>query len=297
MSLLSLVLSVRPLEKVSLPSALGRAAHAALLKRIAARDAALADSLHVEGGTRPFTVSSLRGKRANGFVLPEVNYTLRFTALSAEVANVLLDCFAVGDELELDAGRFEVARVTCDANEHPWAARTSYEELAMGWLLARETPAPRLVLSFASPTAFRSGTRSLTRESNGTMGDRVPQGMVQIFPLPELVFGSLLDKWNAFAPTALPDETRRFAAECLAVSRIHLSSHAAPFKSEGVVKFGAVGTVTYAALNKDRYWLSLLNLLADFAQFAGVGASAALGMGQCKRLKDEGGKGKAGVMG
>ena len=88
MSLLSLVLSVRPLEKVSLPSALGRAAHAALLKRIAARDAALADSLHVEGGTRPFTVSSLLGKRANGFVLPEVNYTLRFTALSAEVAKV-----------------------------------------------------------------------------------------------------------------------------------------------------------------------------------------------------------------
>jgi CRISPR-associated endoribonuclease Cas6 len=268
MSLLSLVLTVRPLEKVSLPSALGRAAHAALLARIAARDAGLAERLHAEGGTRPFTVSPLRGKRANGAVLPDARYVLRYTALTDEVADALGDLFAVGDALELDAGRFVVEGVTDDAAAHPWAARTSYEQLAMGWLLARETPATRLVLSFASPTAFRSG------------------GKAQIFPLPEWVFGSLLDKWNAFAPTALPDETRRFAAECLAASRVQLSSRAAPFKSEGVVKFGAVGTVTYAALNKDRYWLSLINLLADFAQFAGVGTSTALGMGQCRRIAD-----------
>src|SRR5581483_2988581 len=164
MSLLSLVLTVRPLEKVSLPSALGRAAHAALLGRIAARDAALAEQLHAEGGTRPFTVSSLRGKRANGAVLPEATYTLRYTALSAQVANALTDLFAVGDEVDLDSAQFSIERVMWDAAEHPWAARTRYEELAMRWLLAREKPASRIVLSFASPTAFRS------------------QGKAQIFP-------------------------------------------------------------------------------------------------------------------
>lgn len=269
MSLLSLVLSVRPLEKVSLPSALGRAAHAALLRAIGERDAALAERLHEGNSARPFTVSSLRGKRENGAVLPEVNYTLRYTALTTEMTNALGDLFAADHELELDAARWRVERVTAAASEHPWAAQADYETLAAPWLLARATPARRIELSFASPTAFRS------------------QGKMQIFPLPELVFGSLLDKWNAFAPTALPDETRRFAAECLAVSRIHLSSHAAPFKSDGVVKFGAVGTVTYAALNQDRYWLSLINLLADFAQFAGVGTSTALGMGQCRRLREK----------
>jgi CRISPR-associated endoribonuclease Cas6 len=271
MSLLSLVLTVRPKEKIALPSALGRGAHAALLSRIAARDAALAEELHAGEGTRPFTVSSLRGKRANGFVLPEAHYTLRYTALSARVADVMSGLFAAGDEIELDAGRFVIEQVTDDVNVHVWAARTNYEQLAMGWLLARATPATRIELSFAAPTAFRS------------------QSKAQLFPLPELVFGSLLEKWNAFAPMALPDETRRFAAECLAASRIQLSSRAAPFKSEGVVKFGAVGNVTYAALNKDRYWLSLINLLADYAQFAGVGTSTALGMGQCRRLRERGG--------
>ena len=268
MSLLSLVLTLRPIERVGLPGALGRAAHAVFLRGVAERDAGLAERLHAEGGLRPFTVSSLRGRRENGAALPEAAYTLRYTALTAEVANVLGEMFAAGQVLELDAGRFVIERVMREEGEHVWAMRSNYEDLAMRWLLARETPAPRIVLSFASPTAFRS------------------EGKAQIFPLPELVFGSLLDRWNAFAPTALPDETRRFAGECLAASRVHLSSHAAPFKSEGVVKFGAVGTVTYAALNKDRYWLSLMNLLADFAQFAGVGTSTALGMGQCRRWSE-----------
>lgn len=266
MSLLSLVLTVRPRERVSLPSALGRAVHAALLRALAERDAALAEALHVEGATRPFTCSSLRGKRENGVVLPEVNYTLRYTALTGELTNALTDLFAVGQTMELDDAPFVIERVTSSMTEHVWAARTNYEELAMGWLLARDTPSTRIELSFASPTAFRS------------------EGKAQIFPLPELVFGSLLDRWNAFAPMALPAETRRFAAECLAASRIHLSSHAAPFKSDGLVKFGAVGVATYAILNHDRYWLSLINLLADYARFAGVGTSTALGMGQCRRL-------------
>ncbi|MCC7163657.1 MAG: CRISPR-associated endoribonuclease Cas6 [Anaerolineae bacterium] len=266
MSLLSLVLTVRPQARVLMPTALGRAAHAALLRAIAAREPAAAEALHVEGGARPFTCSSLRGKRANGAVLPEVNYVLRYTALTEELAARMRGLFAAGETMELDGAPFVIQRLTCDAGEHPWAMETTYERLGGRWLLARVTPAERIVLSFASPTAFRS------------------QGKAQIFPLPELVFGSLLDKWNAFAPTALPDETRRFAAECLAVSRIQLSSRAAPFKSEGVVKFGAVGTVTYAVLNRDRYWMSLINLLADFAQLGGVGASTALGMGQCRRL-------------
>lgn len=269
MSLLSLVLTLCPKEQVALPSALGRAAHAALLRAIEERDAPLAESLHAQGGTRPFTCSPLRGKRANGAVLRDVKYTLRYTTLAENVSAVVSDLFVVGGELELDGARFVIERVTRDAREHPWAAQTDYETLAAPWLLARAVPARRIELSFGSPTAFRS------------------QDKAQIFPQPEWVFGSLLEKWNAFAPMALPEETRRFALECLAVSRIHLSSRAAPFKSDGAVKFGAVGTVTYAALNQDRYWLSLMNLLADFALFAGVGTSTALGMGQCKRLMDE----------
>ena len=96
------------------------------------------------------------------------------------------------------------------------------------------------------------------------------------------MFGSLLERWNAFAPVALPEETRRYAAECLAVSRYDLETRSLPFK-EGAVKIGMVGQVMFAATHYDRYWLSLINLLADFALFAGVGAGVTMGMGQCRR--------------
>jgi CRISPR-associated endoribonuclease Cas6 len=47
-----------------------------------------------------------------------------------------------------------------------------------------------------------------------------------------------------------------------------------------------VGKVTYSALNHDRYWLSLIHLLADFALFAGIGVSTALGMGQARKVEE-----------
>jgi len=257
---------------------LGRAAHAALLRAISQADPGLAQQLHDESGPRPFTCSSLIGSRKKGAVIPDVTYTLRYTALTAELAEVLAGLFdaetsadrQVPTAIELDGVMFDIEAVTADPAVQPWAARTNYEELSAPWLLGRQKPAPRIELHLASPTAFKS------------------QGRVQPFPLPDLIFGSLLDRWNAYAPVALPEETRRFAAECMAVSRFRLSTHAAPFKSEGALKFGAVGTVTYVALQRDRYWLSVINLLADFAQFAGMGISTALGMGQAR--KTSGGK-------
>lgn len=267
MSLLSLVLTLRPRQAAELPSALGRAAHAALLAAIGRVNPALAQRLHEEAGPRPFTCSSLLGARQEGAVIPDLSYTLRYTALTAELADLLPGLFPAGEaEVELERVAFTVEAAASAAEEHPWAGRTTYEALAARWLVRAELPEAHIHLHLASPTAFKVG------------------GKAQPFPLPELVFGSLLEKWNAYAPLAFPEETRRFAAECLGVSRFELGTHAAPFKGEGVVKFGAVGTVTYAALNRDRYWLSVVHLLADFAQFAGVGTGTTMGMGQCRRV-------------
>ena len=266
LSLVSLVLTVRPHIKTRMPSALGRAAHAALLRALDPVRPELATAWHDNAGLRPFTCSSLLGSRQNGSVVPDVAYTVRYTSLASGLSDVLPSLFPPGSDIELDSVRFRIESATTDPNIHPWAAHISFEDISARWLLGRQAPDPRLTLQLASPTACKSG------------------GKAQVLPLADLVFGSLLDKWNAHAPIALPLETRRFGAEYLAVSRCELRTAAAPFKSAGAVKFGAVGTVTYATLNRDRYWMSVINLLADFAQFAGVGVSTALGMGQAKRV-------------
>jgi CRISPR-associated endoribonuclease Cas6 len=170
--------------------------------------------------------------------------------------------------LELDRQPFRVEATCLDAAAQPWAGASAYSELAAAQLVG-PAPAPRQIgLSFTSPTAFRSQERHMP------------------LPLPELVFGSLLERWNAFSPLAFPAEVKRYAAECLAISRFDLTSRPVPAK-EGGLRVGAVGQITYVTLNYDRYWMSVLHALAAFALYSGVGVATATGLGQCRQVSGE----------
>ena len=121
----------------------------------------------------------------------------------------------------------------------------------------------RWALEFASPVTFRQ------------------RGLNQPLPLPELVFGSLLDKWNALAPLPLPDEIRGFVAEHVAISGLDLRSVMVPIKG-GALQIGAVGRCAYTIARGDHAWAGALDLLARFAFYSGVGAGAARGFGQAR---------------
>jgi len=269
--LLSLVLALRPTARSDRPAAAwwGRASHALLLDTVELTDAALARALHEGSGPRPFTASSLLGHLPGGRLDPAEIYTLRFTALRGDVARCLLAAsqpggpWAPGAVLTLDGLALSVVGALTAAAEHPWAGSESYAGLAAARLVGGDPAARQVSLLFTSPTSFRSQER------------HVP------LPLPELVFGSLLERWNAFAPLALPAEVKRYAAECLAISRYDLATRPVPGK-EGGLRVGAVGQITYATLNYDRYWMSILHALAAFALYAGVGVGTTSGLGQCR---------------
>lgn len=271
--LLSLVLTLRPTPQAirsqrPLPRWWGRATHAFFLRVIGAADPDLANRLHDEEGVRPFTTSNLLGSFPHGRLDPDHRYTLRFTALTAEVAAILLRAtregmLRPGEIIPLEAMSFEVVAVATDESEHPWAATTSFAELGAQHLLPHHRPPRRLTLHLASPTAFHSSERT------------------QPLPLPDLVFGNLLERWNRYAPVALPEAARQYAAECLVISRFNLRSQAVPFK-EGGMRIGTVGDITYTTLNYDRYWMGVMSALAALAQFSGVGVAVSVGMGQCR---------------
>ena len=262
--LLSLVLALRPENaEGSVSGWQGRAAHALFLKAVSAVDPALAERLHEGSEARPFTTSSLLGSPRKG------DCALRFTGLTAEVSAALLQTclpgglLEVGAPVQLDQANFQVASAHTYSEEHPAAGQASYAALAAAGLSAE--PPRKLTLRFFSPTGFRSAGRH------------------QPLPLPELVFGSLLERWNAFSPVAFPAEARRYAAECVSISRFDLSSRALPGK-EGGLRIGCVGQAEYTALTYDRYWQGVLAALAAFARFAGVGANTTTGSGQCRAL-------------
>ncbi|MFZ5911593.1 MAG: CRISPR system precrRNA processing endoribonuclease RAMP protein Cas6 [Chloroflexota bacterium] len=273
MDLLSLVLSLRPLEippaRAEFPRWWGRASQAALLEVVRQANPPLAEALHAENGLRPYTASTLMGRfdRATGAPLPGQAYTLRWTALTGELAALLLDfaASAPASGLDLDRVPFRVETACFDGGQ-AWAGSDSYAALGGRFLPGVEV-ARRVSFQFASPVVFKSG------------------GLSQPLPAPSLVFNSLLEKWNAFAPVAFLPELRRYAEECLAVSRFDLESRPAPLK-DGGLRIGAVGGVTFTAAHFDRFWLGQIHTLAAFALFSGLGSGATQGLGQCRAATD-----------
>jgi CRISPR-associated endoribonuclease Cas6 len=270
--LISLLLTLRPIatQPAAAPPWWGRAAQALLLEVIRRADPGLAATLHEGSGPRPYTASSLLGRFPDGAVDPAGSYALRLTALQPDVARSLLAAAAGGPlapaaAVELDYRPFRVEAATGETGSQPWAGTTTYAELAAGALVGTDPPPRQITLLFTSPTAFRSQERHMP------------------LPLPDLTFGSLLERWNAFGSVAFPAEVRRYAAECLAISRFELTSRPVPAK-EGGLRVGAVGQITYTTLNYDRYWMGVLHALAGFALYSGVGVSTASGLGQCRQV-------------
>ncbi|HEY73855.1 MAG: CRISPR-associated protein Cas6 [Chloroflexi bacterium] len=266
--LTSLVLTLTTARVLTFPPHLGRASHAAFLHIISHTDPDLAEQLHAPNQQRPFTCSNVWGLRRRGHSLvmePDRPAFLRYTGLNAKVSHRLRQLAQDPPaHVEIEGDKLLVQQATLDPATHPWAGQTGYEELASVHLLPGKSPPRRVELEFAAPTAFRSGGKTLP------------------LPLPDLVYGGLVEKWNEFAHIAVSGEARRFAEESMAINRYKLSTRAITAKGKSV-QIGFVGHCRYIALNQDRYWLSVIQLLSDYAFYAGVGYQTTRGMGQVRR--------------
>jgi len=267
--LISAVLTFTTLRRGVLPAALGRAIYTEVMRQIDRQDPAMARQLHAWNGPVPLTCSTLNGPRRRGADLqlgPGESYEIHLTGI-VEPVSQLLHAFLL-EEPEttwtIHNHPFELQSVTCDSSGHPWAGVAGYQQLAADHLLATGNPGKRVTLRFDSPTSFKSS------------GMQVP------VPMPDLVFGSLVDRWNQFSPIPLSDEMRDFSRTCIAVSRYQLRTIPVPQKNRSF-RIGAVGEVTYTALAGDRYWHGAMQMLADFAKFSGVGVQTTNGMGQVRR--------------
>lgn len=204
-----------------------------------------APGLHDHSGPKPFTVASA-GRDAGYVRLTFLDESL-YAALSPTL-------YALpGKTLALGGHPYRVKAVLQEG--HPWAGMSTWQRLFQGEASA---DAP---LRFVSPTFFR-------RQGNN-------------YPLPEpkLVFGSLIERWNAHAPLRVPAEIALALSERVTFRYLQLSSRSATAHDRTV---GCVGRATYhlpQASSDEAAWLSALT---RFAFYSGVGAKTTLGFGQAK---------------
>ncbi|MFN8443277.1 MAG: CRISPR-associated endoribonuclease Cas6 [Caldilineaceae bacterium] len=272
--LTSLVLTLATDKTVRLPAHLGRANYSETLERLGQYDASLASELHDLEGAKPLTCSSLFGdieyRDREALYRTGELYWLRVTGLTQRVSEAILAAFwqQKPSFWKLAGHPFQVVNAFCHPQRHPWSGSTTYEALAERHLLGQPTTKQmnEVTLEFASPTAFKS--KEL----------QVP------LPLPNLVFGSLVDRWNRFSTVELSEQVRSFGELAVEVNVFDLRSVPVEQKNKSV-RVGAMGSVRYRACYEDRYWLGLYQLLADFALYSGVGVQTATGMGQVRRIE------------
>jgi len=269
--LISIVLELESKRDGVLPGELGRAGYAALLARLSELDAPLAAQIHAGNGPKPLTCSGLLGshrEQGNHSLRNGQRVAMRVTGLTPMIVQALREALLEQppNGWELHEHPFRVVAAHCDGQSHPWSGQAEYEALVARAMTDVGRLARQVTLEFASPTSFK-----------------LAEGMHMPLPLPGLVFGSLVERWNAFSPVALSPELRPFCQNGLAISSFRLSSAVINHK-EGSLRIGGRGRVTYRLLSDDPYWRAALNILADFALYSGVGIQTTMGMGQVRRV-------------
>lgn len=209
---------------------------------------------------RPYALSGLLGMAHERGQPPQLHQnqdvTLRVasieTGLTAALRNTWLPAL-VDRDIHIGDTRMRVTAVTIDAE-------TTYADLLRIHSLQSGAVSRRAAMRFESPTAFRS------------------QHMQVLFPLPALVFGSLLDHWNTFSGVQLHPDLRAFAEECVGVSSHNIKTRSVSF--DDYHQSGFVGYTRFVLLRGDRYWHGLIHALSAFAYYAGVGIRTTTGFGQ-----------------
>jgi CRISPR-associated endoribonuclease Cas6 len=291
-------LDVEAAEGTVVPDWMGERVRGALLGLLKAHDADLATATHADRPVQPYTVAWL-GPR--GEIRPGMRGTLRWTALDASVAQAIVGRVlpAIGDTIELSGQAWRVTarglppvEATHDAAEAteagapraapaqmpvvmgmpgaPWAGSATFEALARAHLVGGRRPPGRVDIAFATPTTFHSQGRSLP------------------LPLPRLVFGSLIDRWNAYAPLRIDPEVLAVVDQAAIIGRYELRTEMVPLG--GGLQVGFVGRCGYVLTPgrglrpADEYAWRVMHLMAAWAFFSGIGAKTTMGMGTARTV-------------
>jgi len=129
-------------------------------------------------------------------------------------------------------------------------------------LLENAAPGQDFVVDFLTPTSFKRGKFDY------------------ILPEPELLFKSLLRKWNAFSPEKIGWELLDFVRKHVFVSGLWINS----YKTEISEKAKIVGFRGRVYFYSDRLSeeTKLLRALLKFSEFSGVGRKSTMGFGKTR---------------
>lgn len=277
----SLVLNLLPKTSIPTNHLRGLHLHALFLELVNSLDSDLATHLHQQTNDKAFSLSPLQVTRQPDRPVPHQLQWQHKHAIPAGTSCwwriALLDETLFGSLarlwLSLDSERpwhlgpaeLQVTHVlgTPQPNQ-PWANFQSYAQLyeqagdGTGDHAQGDRP---LKLQFCTPTTFRC------KQYDSAL------------PTPELVFQSLLRRWNHYSGIPFPKES----IDPIYPSRFDIETAIAIDNRSKFI--GCLGTLTFQILGDvEPTVIKQINTLANYALYAGVGRKTPMGMGMVRRI-------------
>lgn len=249
-TLQTLVIRLGAADNGELPSSCSREIYAQVLKWFQLGQPEFSQAIH-DSQESPISLSSLMGWYPGRELQEGDEFYFRIGLLNGNLIEPLLRGMERYTSLTLCSFPFVIKNINLMPGSNPLVKSSDYALLAQ-----MPSGSPTLTLRFLSPTSFKFKGRH-----------------IQPMPLPELVFGSLLRRWNAFAPKEL--KFLKIPWNGL-ICDYELKTQT--LTVENIDELGSIGWVRYRFL--DTQQARIAAILANFASFAGVGRKTTMGMGQ-----------------
>ena len=258
--LLSLVFSLTPQKKASLPPDYTKGLHAWFLDRVRKDDPALSKELHDEQSKKPFSISRLQGEIATDgkqlYISEKNTYLWWVNALSQPVVLWMEQWLQhLPSSIALYNIKLEIKQV---AISHP---PSTYAKLL------KTRTSKNLTLSFISPTSFRKS------------GHHFP------LPVPVNLFHSYLRRWNQFAGDRRnADSFLPWIDKNVFIVRHQIESVKVAGGKRGFVTgfIGAVELNLGRDSSQNPEYIRLYKALGQYAVYCGTGHKTTFGLGQTR---------------
>lgn len=256
-----------PEEECELPHPCAHLLHAVLLDMVREHDPSMFDQLHVGSRVKPFSLSTLWFRKGtNGgdclLIPPNTECCFRLSTANRETfeafSRPLFEVAAANGVIRLGNHSFKIREARMDGK---FGGVATYADLMKD---AEKT----FPLRFVSPTVFRR------------KGVGVP------LPEPELVYGSLWQKWKAFSDVKVDEKVYKEMLSALALSAMDCRTKTWKYPRH-VIK-GFVGIAEFELVKRvSDDARTLFGALSSLAFFTGVGYKTSMGMGQCRMVEQD----------